>query len=394
MKTWVRLRNALGLLSLALPAFGHSGVGEKWPTQEWPESNPAAQGLNSAVLQRLDAEFAAGKHGYVDGMLVIRHGQVVFEKSYQHDYDAAFAAQTDQQRGPYNYFDPDWHPYYRRGPLHTMQSVSKSVMATLIGIAIADGKIAGAEQEVLGAFDDFPDLDRDARRAAMTLGNLLTMRSGIRWDEDTFAYTDARNTCAAMEASGNWTGFVLGQPMASAPGRAFVYSSGDTMLLDHILFRATGQHALAYAAARLFAPLGIREYYWKQTPSAETDAEGGLYLRARDLAKLGYLYLHDGVWEGRRILPEGWVAAATSAQAVPGSDAGDWRYGYQWWLVPYGGDQRKHAPAAIGYGGQQLLVLPEYDLIAVFTGWNIFGTPALSEEYTLQYLLEAIARPP
>ncbi|MDH3519063.1 MAG: beta-lactamase family protein [Myxococcales bacterium] len=350
--------------------------------------------MDEAVLQRLDAEFASGKHGYIDSMLVIRNSRVLYEKFYQQDYDAAFQAQEDRRRGPYNYYDPDWHPYYRRGGLHTMQSVSKSVMATLIGIAIGEGKIRGPDAKVAAYFDDYAAADQDPRRAAMTLDDLLTMRSGIRWDEETYDYTDSRNSAAAMEASQNWTGYVLSLPMAADPGSTFVYSSGVTMLLDHILHRATGQHALAYAEKRLFAPLGIRAYYWKQTPAGETDAEGGLYLRARDLAKIGLLYSRDGVWDGRRILPEGWVAAATRPRVVPGPDAGGWRYGYQWWLVPYAGGAQQYAWAGVGYGGQRLLVVPEYDLIAVVTGWNIFGTPALSADYALKVLIESIRTEP
>jgi CubicO group peptidase (beta-lactamase class C family) len=388
MKAELRSCFAAGVLCLAWSAPGEAGGG--WPSAAWPESSPAAEGMNAEVLQRLDAEFASGKHGYIDGMLVIRNGRVVYEKLYKQDYDAAFKAQEDQHRGPYNYYDPDWHPYYRRGALHTMQSVSKSVTAMLIGIAIGDGKISGPDAKVAAYFDDYAAADRDPRRAAMTLRDLLTMTSGIRWDEDTYGYTDSRNSCAAMEASHNWTGYVLGLPMAAEPGNAYVYNSGVTMLLDHILYRATGQHALAFAEKRLFAPLGIREYYWKQTPAGETDAEGGLYLRARDLAKLGYLYARDGMWDGRRILPEGFVEAATQPRVVPGPDAGGWRYGYQWWLVPYEGGTQPYAWAASGYGGQQLLVVPEYDLIAVFTGWNIFGTKSLSEDYTLASLIEAI----
>jgi len=271
-----------------------------------------------------------------------------------------------------------------------MQSVSKSVTATLIGVAIADGRISGPDVKVASYFDDYATADQDPRRAAMRLRDLLTMTSGIQWDEDTYEYTDSRNSCAAMEASTNWTDYVLSLPMAATPGSTYVYSSGVTMLLDHILYRTTGQHALAYAEKRLFAPLGIRDYYWKQTPAGETDAEGGLYLRARDLAKLGLLYSRDGVWEGRRILPEGWVAEVAEPRVVPGPDAGGWRYGYQWWLAPYQGGTQKYALTGIGYGGQLLLVLPEYELIAVFTGWNIFGTPPLSADYTVKYLIEAI----
>ena len=377
----------LGAVSLLLQGLSGAAVAAEWPTAGWPESAPAEQGLDAAVLERLDAEFAAGRHGFVDSMLVIRHGRVVYEKFYTHDYDEAFAAQPNQQRGPYNYHDPDWHPYYRRGPLHTLQSVSKSVTATLVGIAIGEGSIAGPQAPVAPYFDDYPAADADPRRAAMTLHDLLTMTAGIEWDEESHPYTDPRNTCAVMEASDDWAGYVLSLPMAAEPGSTYVYNSGVTVLLDHILFRATGEHALAYAERRLFAPLGISEYFWKQTPAGETDTEGGLYLTARDLAKIGYLYARDGIWEGRRILPEGWVAQATSNLANPGEEP--WRYGYQWWLLPYG-QRGAYAWAALGYGGQRLLVLPEYDLIAVFTGWNIYDAPPLDGGYVLGRLLEAI----
>ena len=378
------LLGALGLLDIVCPVTAHA---TGWPTSGWPESTPAEQGLDAAALDRLDAEFSAGRHGYVDSMLVIRNGRVVYEKFYRHDYDVPFAAQPDQQSGPYNYYDPDWHPYYQRGPLHTMQSVSKSVTATLVGIAIGEGLIAGPRVRVAPWFDDYPPADADPRRAAMTLHDLLTMTAGIQWDEESYDYTDTRNSCAAMEAADDWTGYVLSLPMAAAPGSTYVYNSGVTVLLDHILFRATGEHALAYAERRLFAPLGITGYFWKQTPAGETDTEGGLYLAARDLAKIGYLYARDGIWEGRRILPEGWVTQATSPLANPGDEP--WRYGYQWWLLPYGA-HGAWAWAARGYGGQRLLVLPEYDLIAVFTGWNIYGTPALDGGYALARLLEAV----
>jgi CubicO group peptidase (beta-lactamase class C family) len=382
----IRLLAALVVTFAMHPMAGAQSVAS-WPTTGWPDATPAEQGLDAAVLDKLHAEFASGEHGYVDSMLVIRGGHVVYEKFYEHDYDATFKGQPDQTRGPYNYHDPDWHPYYQRGSLHTLQSVSKSVTATLIGIAIGDGKIAGAGVMAAPYFDDYKSVDNDPRRGAITLHNLLTMTAGIQWDEDSYPYTDPRNTCAIMEARDDWTGYVLSLPMAAEPGSTYVYNSGVTMLLDHVLFRTTGEHALAYAAKRLFAPLGISDYYWKQTPTGETDAEGGLYLTARDLAKIGYLYARDGMWEDKRILPEGWVAEATSTLSNPGYQ--EWRYGFQWWLLPYGHDDA-YAWAADGYGGQYLLVLPEYDLIAVFTGWNIDGEPYLDEDYAIEYLLRAI----
>jgi CubicO group peptidase (beta-lactamase class C family) len=360
-----------------------------WPTQGWRSGTPEAQAMDSAPLAALDEEFASGKHGYVDGILVIRRGYVVWEKSYRHDYDRLFVGK-DASRGPYNYYDPDWHPYYQRGELHTLQSVTKSVTSALIGIAIRRGEIPGVEVKALPYFEGYEMANRDPRKAEITLRHLLTMTAGFLWDETTIAYTDPRNSCALMEASEDWIQFVLDQPMAQDPGQGFVYNSGVSQLLSFILKRATGKEADDYAAEQLFQPLGIESHYWKRTPKGLADTEGGLYLTARDLAKIGYLYLKDGVWEGRRLLPEGWVAASTAPSVEAAPSGSGRRYGYQWWLLPRDGKPGVYAYAALGYGGQRLLVVPEHDLIAVFTGWNIYDLPGLDPRLALDRLLRSI----
>lgn len=359
-----------------------------WPTDGWARSSPEAEGISEAPLDALDEEFRSGKHGYTDGMLVIRNGYVVYEKSYTQDYDRLFEGR-DQTHGQYNYYDPEWHPYYKRGPLHTMQSVTKSVMSALIGIAIGRGEIAGVDVEVSRYFEDFEPADQDHRRRAMKLRDLLTMTSGITWDETTLDYTDPKNSSEIMEGTDDWLRYVLDQPMAASPGEQFVYNSGVAVMLAHILWKATGKHADTYAVEQLFGPLGIESFYWKKTPTGLIDASGGLYLRPRDLAKFGYLYFQDGVWEGKRILPEGWVTS-TMTRTVDPFDSGEWKYGFLWWLIPYGGSEIVHAYACIGYGGQILLIVPEYDLIAVFTGWNIYDIPALTSSFALESVLEAL----
>jgi CubicO group peptidase (beta-lactamase class C family) len=378
------------LLPLALTCLCATSVmaAETWPTAGWPASTPAAEGLDAAALERLDRELAAGSQGYVDGMLVIRHGRVVYEKTYTHDYDVLFAKAPDRKSGLYNYYDSRFHPWYEKGPLHTLQSVSKSVTSALIGIAIGRGEIAGVDAKALPFFEGYT-LDADPRRAKWTLRDLLTMTAGIRWDEDTVPYTDPANSCAGMEASPDWVQFVLSQPMAAEPGSTFVYSSGVTELLAAVLKKATGEHADAYAEKHLFAPLGIRSYHWKHTPTGHPDTEGGLYLTARDLAKLGYLFAHDGQWEGRRVLPTGWAAESTRAR-VPLAAGKPLQYGYQWWTLPAAG--RPEHFAAIGYGGQYLLVVPSLELIAVFTGWNIWDKPEMDASWALGRVLEAVKR--
>ncbi len=370
-----------GLLATRLAAAEEPTI--PWPTKAWPESTPEAQGLDRTALEAFDRELAAGRHGYVDGMLVVRHGHVVFEKEYPRDYDALFVGKG--KPGLYNYYDPEWHPYWKRGRLHTMQSVSKSVTSALIGIALRRGELPSVDARVMPYFRAFQTA-ADPRREAMTLRHVLTMTTGIRWDESSTSYTDALNNCAAMEATEDWVQYVLDQPMAEEPGKTFVYNSGATQLLSYLIEQVTGKEADDYAKEQLFAPLGI-EYAWKRTPKGLADTEGGLYLRPRDLAKLGLLYLKDGTWEGKRILPEGWVKDSTTWHTGTRGTRG---YGYKWWVLRRKGPGAYEAYAGLGYGGQRLIVVPELELIAVFTGWNIYDKPELDPVLALDRVLGAV----
>src|SRR5688572_21075785 len=170
-----------------------------WPTNGWASSPPEAQKMDSNVLKALDQEIADGKYGYIDGFLVIRHGQLVFERSYRHDYQKLFVGRGTP--GIYNYYDPGWHPYYKGTDLHTMQSVSKTVTSTLIGIAILRGEISGVNVKVMPYFADF-NTKADPRRDSMTLTHLLTMTTGIAWDES--SDTDPKNNSTQMEAREDW----------------------------------------------------------------------------------------------------------------------------------------------------------------------------------------------
>jgi CubicO group peptidase (beta-lactamase class C family) len=159
--------------------------------------------------------------------------------------------------------------------------------------------------------------------------------------------------------------------MDADPGTKWAYNSGGSMLLSGIVRSATGRFIDDYAAEHLFRPIGIRDFHWKKTPTGHPDTEGGLYLTAEDLARVGYLYLRDGMWAGRRVLPEGWVRRATTRHVT--GVAANWDYGYQWWLT-----RRNDVDiwAGRGFGGQFLFVLPSRDLVVVALGWNIFGGQA------------------
>ncbi len=356
---------------------------KKWPTNGWTYSSPKVQLMNLDSLERLSAKLSSGDLGYIDGMLVIRNGEIIFEKSYSNPYDSLFKS-TKTAPGKYNYYDSEWHPFYKNTNLHTLQSVSKSFTAAAIGIAIKNGIIPNIHTKLSNYLSD-PNID-DNLKDAITIKDILTMTTGIKWDEVSMPYTDTSSSCVKMEASENWVQYVLNQPMIFKPGEKWEYSSGATMLLSHIITEATGQDLAKYLEKNLFNILGIKDYFWKHTPTGLTDAEGGLYLTPKDLAKFGYLYLNNGKWEGTQVLPHNWVSLNTDNPIDTPWPA--LKYGYQWWLMPYG--DGKITLLASGLGGQRLLVIPEYNIVAVFTGWNIYDKEALDSWWTMNRLINAV----
>jgi CubicO group peptidase (beta-lactamase class C family) len=359
---------------------------------EWPRVTPDSVGLDPAALAALDADFRSGAIPLVDSILILRCGSLAYERHYAHDYATIYGKQArtvgplnPHLTGPYNYFDPAWHPYWHGTDAHTMQSVTKSVTAATIGAAMLHGDFRRPlDTPVLHWFDAARVEHVDARKRAMTLRDLLTMTSGLAWNED-LPYADPRNAASRMEGTKDWVKFVIDRPMAYQPGTHFAYSSGVSELLAAIFRKETGQDIEDYARNHLFEPLGIHDYHWKRTPLGEVDTEGGLFLRDDELAKLGELYRGLGMWHGVRLIDAEWIRDSVSPLVEVGEG---YRYGYQWWLVPYG-DGSQHAWSALGFGGQYLFVMPEDGIVAVSTGWAILD-PKYYEKTVLDKLRTAV----
>jgi CubicO group peptidase (beta-lactamase class C family) len=353
------------------------------PVRAWEKDQPAKVGLDDKILDAFDADLASGKYSLIDSFAVFRCGKEVFERTYFHDYGQIYGKEAKTRgplnarlTGPYNYFDPAWHPYYHGTDLHSMQSVSKTVSSIILGIAITRGDFkASLDKPLLAYFDVAKVKNIDDRKRRITLRHVLTMTTGLDWNEENVAYDDPKSDSSLMEATDDWVQYVIDRPMAQEPGKVFNYSSGVSELLAYIFQKETGQDIEKYGMQYLFTPLGI-EYYWKRTPLGVVDTEGGLYLRTADLAKIGYLYMKGGSWKGKQIVSKDWVRDSWA----PFTDAVDgFKYGYKWWLLPRT-DRQALVPMAIGFGGQRLMVFPDEDMIAVFTGWQILkDTPAESE---------------
>jgi CubicO group peptidase (beta-lactamase class C family) len=347
----------------------------------WPISTPEMEGINPEVLDSIHADILEGQYGLVDHMLLIRNGNIVVDKHYGHDY-LNISKQYDTANHQYNYDHPDWHPYYNNSDLHTIQSVTKSITSILVGIAVDEGLLAIHDTTIMSLFSDYQLDYHDIIESPICVEDLLTMRSGIRWDEED--YTNPNNNCTKMELSNYWVEYVLNQAMDSEPGTEFVYNGGNTVLLGKIIYYVTGMRIDQWAEEKLFQPLGITDYYWKESPDGEIDTEGGLYLKPHDLAKIGLLMLNEGQFADQQILSKQWVERSIEpiSQVTPFVTCG-----YVWWGLASNEDSEVEVYAALGFGGQYIMVAPRYDMLVVFNCWNAHDQMEKYPWFVLQELI-------
>jgi CubicO group peptidase (beta-lactamase class C family) len=324
------------LLSAPLATAQHTPY--PWPTRGWPTSSPEEQGMSSERLARL-VDF--GSSNDMDSVLVTRHGRIVLEATY----------------AP-----------FRAGLKHRVYSVTKAVVSTLVGMALGDGLLDSTDRRVVDFFADRTIANLDDAKKAITVRQLLDMTSGLSWQE---GLSGASESYIAMVRSPDWQQFILDHPMAAAPGTRFFYSSGNSHLLSAILSKVTGRSAHDYAQEKLFGPLGIDDVLWQADPQGVSGGGAGLYLQPRDMAKIGYLWLRGGLWEGKQILPAAWIEGVRQADVdMRESWASDLRYGRQFWVMPL-----RDAFMAVGYHRQLIVVMPKLDIVAVVTGSSRFSSP-------------------
>jgi CubicO group peptidase (beta-lactamase class C family) len=363
---------------------GIIGCNTKTKDKEAINKPQAVASLNvlSTVIDSINLEINNGSYGLIDRFMVIQNDEILADFKYVQDYET-IAKKYDTTDHQYNYNHPNWHPYYKQTELHTLQSVTKSVTSILLGIALDLNEDYNVRTKVIPMFTDYEIEALDKRKNAITIEDLLTMRSGLMWQEGD--YTDLSDDCIAMESSNEWIKYVLDKPTDTIPGTRFEYNSGASVLLGKIVRIITGKRIDKWAEEKLFEPLGITDYYWKKTPKGEIDTEGGLYLKADDLAKLGTLFLNNGKWKNQQIVSESWVTASLSPVVPDVNPENESKvgYGYQWWIPEHSNGQM-NIFAGNGYGGQFLMVTPEYNLIVVFNGWNINDKPEKSTWSVLQ----------
>jgi CubicO group peptidase (beta-lactamase class C family) len=324
-------------------------------------------GLDVTDITSLVERINDGTYVNIHSVLIVKDGVLVLDEYFP---GASF-------NRPYTRFDKD--------SLHSLHSVTKSYTSALVGIAMDQGHIGSVDDKISTYLPEYADVFEGSERDSIRIKHLLAMTAGLYWDEWTYPYDDIRNTHVALALSSDPVRYALELPIVAPPGTTFQYNSGMSITLGRIVHNATGLTTNSFAEQYLFGPLGITDYYWYSYPDGTFQAGGGLWLRPRDMAKFGLLYLNGGRWGDEQVVSEGWVNESVQ-QHAPLMD-----YGYQWWLSYHGhGGQLIEGYSARGRGGQYIYVLPELDLVVVFTGWNDNHLASQAYEMLRSYVLVAL----
>ena len=337
---------------------------------EWRRVSTSDAGFTADLEPRLDKLIADKRVWGLHGVLVVRRGQIVLERYFE--------AEDNNWGQPLGVvqFSPD--------TLHNLYSVTKSIVALVYGIALAEGKVPPPSAPLYAQFPEYQDLAAtDERRKQQTVAHALSMSLGTRWNEIGLAYDGPANDEVGMEMAKDRYRFVLERPVIGPPGKRWQYNGGATALLGRLIARGTGRSLPEYARTALFDPIGIGQTEWvtsrqtwvarqSGTSDGEPIAASGLRMTPRDLARIGRLVLDNGMADGRQVVPEAWLAECFAPRVSVNELQ---RYGYQWYLGDMeflaGGTVRlEHWVGCAGNGGQRLYVFPDLDLIIVVTAGN------------------------
>ena len=329
----------------------------------WTVAAPEQEGLDPALICGIGPRLEALKEANAHGVVIARHGRLVYERYFAgNDWrlsmplgDVSFDAATK----------------------HDVRSISKCVTSLLLGIAFDRGLLTDLDASVFSFFPEYEAL-RTPEKDRITLRHLLTMSSGLAWDE--IQYTDPSNSYRQMEFAPRADHYVLAQPLAAQPGEVFNYNTGTVNLLGLILRKVSGKRLDAFARETLFDPLGIEDWDWDYDAGFNPAAGSGLRLRPRDLAKIGQLVLEHGKWHGQQIVSSSWIEDSTTPR-LSGKDAAMMfmrpehltSYGYLWWLERSPPEHpERDMIAGAGYGGQRVLILPSLGAVVVTTA-GLYG---------------------
>jgi CubicO group peptidase (beta-lactamase class C family) len=342
--------------------------------------------IDKKLIEKAVGKIWEGRFTEVHSLLIFKDNKLVLEEYFQgHEY------QWDA---------PGYHGkmvQWNVDMMHHNMSCTKSFTSACIGIAIEKGYIQNVHQSI---FDYLPDHQqfKTGGKEYITIEHLLTMTSGLAWNEWGAAHGTSANDIDRIyfECSDDPIKCVLERELVSTPGEEFTYNGGGIIILGEILKNATNTNLYDFSMKNLFGPLGIDSIYWYQYENGVYAADGSLYLTPRDMLKFGVTYLYNGRWNGQRILPEYWIAKSSEVYnnnqgiRIPLEDLGKVGYGYTWWTKKFSASGREiNMFWANGWGGQKIIVIPELDTVVVFTAGN-FASKGKEFKILKNYIIPAI----
>ena len=322
--------------------------------------------LDTTIIATAINKIRCGKFGEVHSMLIYKQNRLVLDEYFQgHQY---------------KWDAKDYHGElvnWNRSMTHDMMSCTKSITSASVGIAIDKGFIKNIHQSIFDYLPDYQHLKVN-NREYITIEHLVTMTSGLAWDEWSALHGTSANDIDALWFDCKETvSCVLDRPWWKEPGKLFTYNGGGTIILGEIIKNASGMNLYEFSKTYLFEPLEITNTQWHHFPGGVWDGSGSLHMTPRDMIKFGATYLNNGLWGGKRIISSNWVEKSSVPFRnnidikIPGEDSGKNGYGYTWWTSEFfhSGNKIKMFRAG-GWGGQEIMVFPELDMVVVFTGGN------------------------
>lgn len=311
-------------------------AGEYWPTDGWRYCHPQEVGMDAKLLSKVNEEILILQRLHVDihSVTIVKNGYIVAEQFYSEKYT--------------------------RDSLHRINSCTKSITSALMGIAINEGFINSVDARIFDFFPEYELENMSPEKETITIENMLTMSAGFEWYEMEFPYDDDRNSFYQFVRSADRNKFVLDLPLLTSPGEDFNYNSGVSHVLSSIIQKSTSTRTDLFAKEKLFSPIGIFDFFWYIDPEGYPTGGHGVFLKPGDMAKIGYLYLNSGNWDGQQLIPEDWIKSS-SFPYIQRKYITEFYYGYQWWVKP------NAYFTAVGINGQWIYIVPEHDLLVVFT---------------------------
>ncbi len=347
----------------------------------WETASLADVGMDKIFFENLINRLSDTENHRIHSLLIIKDGKLVFEEYFSGEKFelAVYTGETG----------------FGINDRHTLCSATKSFTSALLGIAIDKGYLNSAGQKVFEFFPDYEILfNSTPGKKDLTLHHLLTMTSGLEYDDTTYPYTHIMNDMNRMYGSNDPAYFLLSKNLLRTPGTLFDYRNSNTNILGEIIHKATGQRLDLFSETYLFSKLGISDYKWQKLPAGMVLASGELRLRPRDMAKFGYLFASGGMWNNERILSQEWIDLSTHkhiSQLYGAAYGWEDGYGYQWWLCEDINGRDFNAYMASGWGGQWIIVSPEHKLVVVSTAGNYYTSMAVPVETILHdYIIPAL----